>query len=53
MAEDLDWFPDNCNQWKDVLLFWRRMSAKIAAVTRNGTSTKGIGSDRNVLSTQS
>ena len=42
---------DDSNNWKAVLLFWRRMSVKIAAVTRNGTSTKGI--DRNVLSTQS
>ena len=44
---------EDSNNWKAVLQFWRRMTAKIAAVTRNGTSTKGIGSDRNVLSTQS
>lgn len=44
---------DDSNNWKFVLQFWRRMTAKIAVVKRDGTSTKGIWSDRNVLSTQS
>ena len=44
---------EDSNNWKAVLLFWRRMTAKIAAVTRDGTLTRGLGSDRNVLSTQS
>ena len=41
------------NNWKAVLTFWRRMTARIAAVTKDGTLTRGLGSDRNVLSTQS
>ena len=44
---------EDSNNWKAVLQFWRRMTAKIAAVTRDGTLTRGLGSDRNVLSTQS
>ena len=41
------------NNWKAVLLFWRRMTVKIAAVASDGTLTRGTGSDRNVLPTQS
>ena len=41
------------NNWKAVLIFWKRMTARIAAVTKDGTLTRGLGSDRNVLSTQS
>ena len=31
----------------------RNKQAKIAAVTRDGTLTRGLGNNRNVLSTQS
>ena len=41
------------NNWKDLIMFWRRMNLKIAAVTKDGTLTRGLGSDRNVLPTQS
>ena len=41
------------NNWKDLIMFWRRMNLKIAAVTKDGTLTRGLGSDRNVLSTKS
>ena len=30
---------DDSNNWKAVLQFWRRMTVKIAAVAREGTST--------------